>query len=310
MLCLEDGQTARDIARQHDVRLPEQPRVPLPRHVPEARRASPSGRTLIPEPDAGRDRRRDRGGQRPHRHARRGRESRAQATPTPAPTSSCSACSRRRCRSRSRSRPSRRSASTSSRSSTRTRCTAPLECVHDGADVQPGQFAGRRCATRARCRVPRRRGRFATRDGRSTAPRIISRTRSARVVSRRRPRRHLRTQPCRIRRGVARLLEDAAPTPININWRYVAAELRYVIDDAELRAMIVETSTCRCSTNSSAFDASLSGDRRRVGQDRPIRPSVTPMSSHRRRRPSSTSSAPPTTCTCSTPAARQACRRA
>ena len=28
--------------------------------------------------------------------------------------------------------------------------------------------------------------------------------------------------------------------PVNINWRYVAAELRYVIDDAELVAMIVE----------------------------------------------------------------------
>src|SRR6478735_6933556 len=28
--------------------------------------------------------------------------------------------------------------------------------------------------------------------------------------------------------------------PVNINWRYVATELRYVIDDAELVAMIVE----------------------------------------------------------------------
>ena len=28
--------------------------------------------------------------------------------------------------------------------------------------------------------------------------------------------------------------------PINVNWRYVADELRYVIADAELRAVIVE----------------------------------------------------------------------
>jgi acyl-CoA synthetase (AMP-forming)/AMP-acid ligase II len=28
--------------------------------------------------------------------------------------------------------------------------------------------------------------------------------------------------------------------PVNINWRYVAAELRYVIEDAELVTMIVE----------------------------------------------------------------------
>ena len=33
---------------------------------------------------------------------------------------------------------------------------------------------------------------------------------------------------------------EVGAIPVNINWRYVAAELRYVIDDAELVAMIVE----------------------------------------------------------------------
>ena len=37
MLCLEDGQKARDIASNMTTRLPEQPGVPVPRHVPEAR---------------------------------------------------------------------------------------------------------------------------------------------------------------------------------------------------------------------------------------------------------------------------------
>ena len=36
MLCLEDGEKARDLVHQDHVALPEQPRVPLPRHVPHA----------------------------------------------------------------------------------------------------------------------------------------------------------------------------------------------------------------------------------------------------------------------------------
>ena len=49
MLCLEDGQKARDITCNMTSRLPEQPRVPLPRHVPEARGAA---RLAGPDPRA------------------------------------------------------------------------------------------------------------------------------------------------------------------------------------------------------------------------------------------------------------------
>ena len=97
--------------RQHDQRLPEQSRVPLPRHVPHAAGHARVARAH-PRADAAGPRRAHRGRARVHGHARRGRRSRCRRTPTSAPTSSCSACCRRRCRWRSRSRRSRPSAST------------------------------------------------------------------------------------------------------------------------------------------------------------------------------------------------------
>ena len=56
LLCLEDGAARARARRQHGDGLPPQPAVPVPRHVPATRRA-PGVAGVIPEADAGRDRR-------------------------------------------------------------------------------------------------------------------------------------------------------------------------------------------------------------------------------------------------------------
>ncbi len=103
--------------------VPPQLAAPIPRHLPQAGRRAGVARAAA-RPDAGRDRRGDRGGRDAVRHARRGRASRFAGTPTRVSTRSCSGCCRRRWIATSRPRRSRRSASTCCRCSTRTRCTA------------------------------------------------------------------------------------------------------------------------------------------------------------------------------------------
>ena len=84
------------------------------------------------------------------------------------------------------------------------------------------------------------RGRSATRVGRSTRRRTGSRRElRARGVA---PGDHVGIYSRNRAEYVEALLGcwKCGAIPVNINWRYVAAELRYVIDDAELVAMIVE----------------------------------------------------------------------
>ena len=83
--------------------------------------------------------------------------------------------------------------------------------------------------------------------------------------------------------------------PVNINWRYVPAELRYVIDDAELVAMIVEDEYVP------VLDELGFTNRIRMGEWKRREP---------RSAPSTTCRGRATTSTCSTPAARPACRKA
>ena len=111
MLCLEDGQKAKRDRHQHDERLPNVHPLPVPRHLPEARRACPTWPDAHPRADAGR---------RSSESVERGLmcigtpDEVERAWPSlrgdSAPTSSSSGCSRRRCRSRSPSRPWRPSA--------------------------------------------------------------------------------------------------------------------------------------------------------------------------------------------------------
>ena len=83
--------------------------------------------------------------------------------------------------------------------------------------------------------------------------------------------------------------------PVNVNWRYVADELRYVIDDAEFVAMIVEDEYLPVLDD--------------LGFDRRVRMGDWDER-ERRSAPSPTSRARPTTSTCSTRAAPPGCPRA
>ena len=103
--------------------------------------------------------------------------------------------------------------------------------------------------------------------------------------------------------------------PINVNYRYVEDELRYLLDDADAVAVIFHR---EFAPKLAAIRPSLPLLRTfiAVDDDSP-RPDRTPRRRRLRasrsppRRPSATSRhAPPTTCTCSTPAAPPACRRA
>ena len=82
--------------------------------------------------------------------------------------------------------------------------------------------------------------------------------------------------------------------PVNINWRYVPAELRYVIDDAELVAMIVEDEYAPVLDELGFTNRILMGEWKG-------RPQTRAFDDVPRRA---------TTSTCSTPAARRACRKA
>ena len=102
--------------------------------------------------------------------------------------------------------------------------------------------------------------------------------------------------------------------PININYRYVEDELRYLFDNADLVAVVYQASSPprRRGARRAADAAPPRRDRRRQRRDRtPTRRRRLRGRARRARRPSATSGpAPPTTSTSSTPAARPACPRA
>ena len=88
--------------------------------------------------------------------------------------------------------------------------------------------------------------------------------------------------------------------PINVNYRYVDDELAYLLDDADAALVVHDEPVRERATR-------VAGSRART---RRRRPGASTQRSPRRPRPATSARVRATTTTCSTPAARPACRRA
>ena len=105
----------------------------------------------------------------------------------------------------------------------------------------------------------------------------------------------------------------ARAVPVNVNYRYVADEVRYILDNADAVAVVFERSMAPMFAADPGRPAAAAPLRRPRGrQRRALRAAAsTTRTRSRPRHPSAASSpAPPTTSTSSTPAAPPACPRA
>ena len=104
--------------------------------------------------------------------------------------------------------------------------------------------------------------------------------------------------------------------PINVNYRYVEDELRYLLDDADVRAVVFhrefapKLAAIRASLPGAAHVSSRSTTAPRAAPDALERARLRADARGARAPIATSGRAPPTTSTSSTPAARPACRRA